>query len=141
MDLKSDSAASPLEMLGYSPSAFRKDGRQLVVGGPNNTARIWDVNSAKPIYAPMSLPGRLIAAQFTPDGKTVILGTDDGSCLRWTLPSAMPGESQDLILWAQVVTGEEIGEDNLIRPISTSAWRDDVQRLNEIEAKRRVSLP
>jgi hypothetical protein len=59
------------------------------------------------------------------DGDTaVLIVTSDGSFLRWQLPSPLVGDSDAITLWAEVLTGERIGEDSIIRPIPAEEWRE-----------------
>ena len=49
-------------------ASFSPDGRRIVTASVDNTARLWDAGSGKPIGEPMRHEGAVGSAQFSPDG-------------------------------------------------------------------------
>jgi WD40 repeat protein len=120
-------ALEAMEMAGV-PFAFQGDGHWVLGTSWDRTTglfdiRLWDIRTGRPVGAPRTLPGQPKAAAFRADGRTTVLVTSDGSLTRWVLPTPLEGHADRIALWARVVTGEDIGEDDIIRPLDGDTWR------------------
>ena len=62
---------------------FSPDGQRVVTASEDNTARLWDAASGKPIGEPMKHEDAVISAQFSPDGQRVVTasGGYDGAAV------------------------------------------------------------
>jgi WD40 repeat protein len=60
----------PVWMTSFSP-----DGRTVLTGGPDGSARVWDAATGKPLKQMLGHPGPVVAAAFRPDGRTVAIGS------------------------------------------------------------------
>ncbi|MBS0587449.1 MAG: caspase family protein [Proteobacteria bacterium] len=63
--------------------AFSADGRRLVSGSFDNTARIWDVTSDQSLYTLSGHRDHIYAVAFSPDGRLVVTGSLDHSLKLW----------------------------------------------------------
>ena len=71
--------------------AVSPDGKTVVTGGNTEfTARHWELNTAKPIGAPMQHPDRVNSVAFSPDGKTLLTGCADGTARLWSVTDRRP---------------------------------------------------
>jgi WD40 repeat protein len=68
---------------------FSPDGRRLVSAGYDQTARVWQVNSGKELAALRGHTAGQVAAEFLPDGETVVTVGDDTVRL-WSVAPASP---------------------------------------------------
>ena len=71
--------------------AFSPDGKRVVTGSADNTARVWDLSGATP--AATVLEGhrdRVSSVAFSPDGKRVVTGSLDKTARVWDLSRATP---------------------------------------------------
>jgi WD40 repeat protein len=56
-------------------AVFSPDGRIVVTGDWNGTARVWDVATGKPLGKPLKHRDPIMAAAFHAEGKTILIGT------------------------------------------------------------------
>lgn len=78
------------ERMSFSPHGavasanFSPDGRRIVTGSWDNSAKIWNVETG---HSELKLEGGhtgyVNSAVFSPDGKTVLTGSDDGTAKLW----------------------------------------------------------
>ncbi|HEV3165388.1 MAG TPA: serine/threonine-protein kinase, partial [Isosphaeraceae bacterium] len=63
--------------------AFSSDGRTVITGSEDGTARLWDAVTGQPIGEPLKHERQVMAVVFSPDGKTVITGCLDNNAYLW----------------------------------------------------------
>ncbi|HKM54117.1 MAG TPA: protein kinase, partial [Isosphaeraceae bacterium] len=70
---------------GVSPGAvaFSPDGRTVVTGSYDNTARLWDTATGLPKGAPLRHQSIVGVVAFAPDGRSVLTGDDEGTLRIW----------------------------------------------------------
>ena len=59
--------------------AFSPDGLSVLTWGMGNDARVWDADSGRPRYPPLSHRDKCHDLQFSPDGRLMALASYDGS--------------------------------------------------------------
>lgn len=64
-------------------AVFNSDGRWILTGSYDGTARLWDASSLQPIGVPFSHEGEVGTVAFSPNSRYVIAGGDDGSAKVW----------------------------------------------------------
>lgn len=69
---------------------FSPDGQQVVTASSDNTARIWEADSAKPITQPLKHAAQVRSATFSPDGQWVLTASDDKTARIWNARTGEP---------------------------------------------------
>jgi WD40 repeat protein len=70
-------------------AAFSPDGKVIAVGGENRAIQLWDAATGRALDGPESHQGAIQALALSADGKTLVSGASDGTCL-WDLKTARP---------------------------------------------------
>ena len=108
--------------------SFSRDGKMVLTGCGDGTARLWDVATGKPIGPPLSHPLPVTAVAFRPDGRTFVTVTQDGEPRVWPLPEPMAGDGDRIALKVQVLTAEMF-ENGEIAKLDAADWEERRQRL------------
>jgi WD40 repeat protein len=67
--------------------AFGPDGRLVVTGSEDRTARLWDTATGEPVGEPLTHQGAVQATAFSPDGATVLTAGRDRKARLWDVAS------------------------------------------------------
>jgi WD40 repeat protein len=59
------------------------DGRQIVSGSRDRTARIWDAESGRVLATLVGHEGLIFCVRFSPDGRRIVTGSSDGTARIW----------------------------------------------------------
>ena len=70
--------------------AFSPDGKTILTGCWDRTARLWDAATGRPIGQPMRHPDVVWAVAFSPDGKTILTGGQDKTARLWDAATGQP---------------------------------------------------
>jgi WD40 repeat protein len=111
--------------------AFSPDGR-LVLGASADT-HLWELRTGKQI-GPSLWP--TAGGGFHPDGKSIVIRwsnqSDNWEPVRQWDVRPMAGEPDQIVLWAEVVTGLELAPNGTARPLDAKAWRERRDRLQQL---------
>ena len=70
--------------------SFSPEGQTLASGSWDNTVRIWDVNTARPLRTLTGHTGWVISVSFSPDGQTLATGSWDNTVRIWDVNTGDP---------------------------------------------------
>jgi WD40 repeat protein len=71
---------------GIRSFAFSPDGRLLVTGSRDRTARIWDASTGRLLHV-LPHQGYVLAERFSPDGRSLVTSSSDGAAYVWNVAS------------------------------------------------------
>jgi WD40 repeat protein/tRNA A-37 threonylcarbamoyl transferase component Bud32 len=123
---------APLHHLGGIRSvAFSPDGTMFLTGCQDNTARLWDQATGLPLGLPLTHHDHVRTVAFSPDRKTFFTGGLDTTGRLWRLPGPVSGPVENVIAWAQVISGMELDSAGLINWLDGQNWNERRRRLRE----------
>jgi tetratricopeptide (TPR) repeat protein len=70
--------------------AFSPDGKTVLTGSEDWTARLWDAATGRPLGLPMTHQSVVGAVAFGPDGRTVLTGSRDRTARLWDAATGRP---------------------------------------------------
>ena len=108
---------------GITCVAFSPDGKTVLTGGADQTARLWDAATGRPIGDALIHRGRVVSVAFSPDGKSVLTGDDEKSVRLWDV-SELPDDLERVSTLVEVLTGLELDEQGQVRTLGAAAWRE-----------------
>jgi WD40 repeat protein/serine/threonine protein kinase len=71
-------------------AAFRPDGKAVLLGGDDKTARLWDAATGRPLGPPLRHEGNVLAVAFRHDGKVLLTGGMDKMARLWDAATGRP---------------------------------------------------
>jgi WD40 repeat protein len=113
--------------------AFSADGRWLLSGSNDSTARLWDLSSEKAILT-LRHPAEVISAVFSPDGKELLTACADGAARLWETAT---GKQVAVLQHNAAVTDATFSPDG---KWIVTASEDSTARLWDAAGKKQVAL-
>jgi hypothetical protein len=121
-----------MEHSGYVMSVvFSPDGKTILTGSLDKTARLWDVATGQPIGPPMPHSGPLRLVAFSTDGHSLVVN-DHGTVRLWDAPTPLPDDVPRLAAWVEAATGLELDEKGTMRVLDRTAWLERRRRLEQL---------
>jgi WD40 repeat protein len=111
-------------------AAFSRDNLRVATASRDQTARIWDAVTGRPITAPLEHKGAVLSAAFSPDGARLVTASDDKTAQVWEVWQEFENTA-DLIQLLEGVSGLDGTQDNT--PALAEADRN--RRLDALQAK------
>jgi WD40 repeat protein len=104
--------------------AFSPDGKSVLTGSQDKTARLWDAATGEPIGKAMRHEGDVRAVAFSPDCKSVLTGSSDNTARLWEVGwLSQDTAPRRLSLTAQVFTRGRLSARAGVEPIPLNEWR------------------
>jgi WD40 repeat protein/tRNA A-37 threonylcarbamoyl transferase component Bud32/uncharacterized protein YbaR (Trm112 family) len=70
--------------------AYGADGKRILTGSADHTARLWDAHSCQPMGSSVSHTNFVRPVAFSPDGQTILTGSWDGMAQLWDAATRKP---------------------------------------------------
>jgi WD40 repeat protein len=103
--------------------AFDPGGGLLLTGSSDNSARLWDVNTADPVGPPLGQGQTVTAVEFGLSGRRALTAGADGTLRLWSVGPA-EGDATELTRWAEAATGMTTDGSGTLRWLSVAEWRE-----------------
>ncbi len=113
--------------------AFSPDGAVLGVGCKDGSARLWDVATAKPLGPPMVQRSTIVAVTFTQAGAALLATAADGTTRSWPVPSPMGGNTNQIALRLEILTGLRMNAGQDVEKLAAVAWDERCRRLTALD--------
>jgi WD40 repeat protein/serine/threonine protein kinase/class 3 adenylate cyclase/tetratricopeptide (TPR) repeat protein len=69
---------------------FSPDGKLIVTGSWDNTARVWDAQTGQPLTQTLKHADVVTSAKFSPDGNRIVTASTDGTVRVWDVQTGQP---------------------------------------------------
>ena len=98
---------------GVLSVAFSPDGREILTGSTDKTAKMWNANSGKELYTLRDHTDAISSIAFSPDGQRVLTGSRDRTAKLWDVKSGreqvtLTGHTDSVLSVAFHWTGERV---------------------------------
>jgi dipeptidyl aminopeptidase/acylaminoacyl peptidase len=104
--------------------AFSPDGRRIATASDDETARVWDAESGKPLAVLQGHAGDVVSVAFSPDGRRIATASADQTARLWDADSG----KQLVVLEGHTDLVNSVAFSPDGRRIATASW-DNTARL------------
>ena len=91
--------------------------------GRSKSARLWDAATSRPLGEPFSHDQEIYAAVFLRGRPVIATASRDRTARLWSVPSPMPGTARRIHEEMTVLTGMELGNDDVVRLLDAPTWK------------------
>jgi WD40 repeat protein/serine/threonine protein kinase len=117
-------------------ATFNYDASLILTFGRAPTAAIWDAQRFRPLGEPLAHEQEIFQGLFLPHRPVVATASRDRTARLWTVPTPMVGEPARIEQEMTVLTGLELGKDNVVRLLDVATWRKRRGELNSDASNR-----
>jgi WD40 repeat protein/serine/threonine protein kinase len=117
-------------------ATFSGDAAMVLTFGRSRSARLWDATTSRPLGEPLKHDDEIFDAAFLPGRPVIATASADGTARLWSIPSPMLGTPERLDEEMTVLTGMELGSDDIIRLLDVPTWKRRRAALNAPEAAK-----
>jgi len=104
-------------------AVFNSDASIVLTFGRSKLAWLWDAATSRPLGEPFSHDGEIFDAVFLPGRPVIATASRDATARLWSVPTPRPGTAVRLSEEMTVLTGMELGSDDVVRVLDVSAWK------------------
>ena len=112
--------------------AFSPDGKTVLTGSRDQTARLWDAATGMPLGPAIPHPAQIVAVAFSPDGKSFLTGDSDQGARLFRKVPELPDDLDRVAAWVEVLTGLTLDAgQGTIHVLDNAAWRERREQLEQ----------
>ncbi len=117
---------------GVTAIAVSPDNRTILTAAADGSARLWDVATGRALGPPLNHKAVVSDVAFAPSGERVATASEDATVRLWSVPTEIPGDTQRITLWVQVITGMELDANDAVRSLDEQTWERRRQQLESL---------
>jgi WD40 repeat protein len=101
---------------------FSPDGKTLLSGSTDFTARLWVVRPLVRLGPPLQHEGAVTAVDISSDGRMLLTASHDKTVRLWKMPVPLVGDARRISLWVQSLTAMTLDEAGNVHILDDDAW-------------------
>jgi eukaryotic-like serine/threonine-protein kinase len=117
-------------------AVFSRDASMVLTFGRARSAWLWDATSSRPLGEPFSHDHEILAADFLPGRPVIATASRDRTVRLWSVPSPMLGTPTRLSEEMTVLTGVDLGRDDVVRVLDVPTWQQRHEALKKSDVAR-----
>jgi WD40 repeat protein/serine/threonine protein kinase len=114
---------------------FSPEGSKVLTYGRSDSARLWDAATSRPLGNRFVHADEIDDATFLPGRSVVATASRDKTVRLWGLPSPMAGSADQVAVRTTVLTGMELGGDDVVRVLDAPIWKSRRDAINRRPAQ------
>lgn len=104
-------------------AVFNSDASIVLTFGRGKAAWLWDAATSRPLGEPFLHDQEVYDAAFLHGRPEIATASRDRTARLWSVPSPMPGTAERINEELTVLTGMELGNDDVARLLDVSEWK------------------
>jgi WD40 repeat protein len=101
-----------------------------MTGSLDQTARLWDGATARPLGGSMQHQGPVMAVAFRPDGNAVLTASGDNTVCLWPI-AERPEDFDRVTTWVQSIRGLDLDGTGSVQVMANARWLESRDKVKQ----------